>query len=89
MSPRWWKDIDLIKSLNYARDRMVECYYRILAVYYEPYYSHARLIATKVIALLSIMDDTYDNYSTREEGKLINEAIQRSVYILTFLTYCT
>ncbi|XP_042400333.1 alpha-humulene synthase-like [Zingiber officinale] len=73
----WWNDLALAKSLNFARDRIVECYYWIHNVHFEPHYSRARLICTKVIALLSLLDDIYDNYSTLQESQLLTEAIQR------------
>ncbi|XP_074561961.1 alpha-humulene synthase-like [Curcuma longa] len=73
----WWNDLALVKSLKFARDRVVECYYWIVAVYFEPQYSRARLITSKAISLMSIMDDIYDNYSTLEESRLLTEAIER------------
>uniref|UniRef100_A0A1D1ZD67 (-)-germacrene D synthase n=1 Tax=Anthurium amnicola TaxID=1678845 RepID=A0A1D1ZD67_9ARAE len=73
----WWKELGLIQSLNFARDRMVECYFWILGVYYEPCFSHARRMMTKVIALLSVLDDIYDSYGTLEELELLTNAIQR------------
>ncbi|XP_042425872.1 alpha-humulene synthase-like [Zingiber officinale] len=73
----WWNDLALVKSLKFARDRVVECYYWIVAVYFEPQYSRARLITSKVISLMSIMDDIYDNYSTLGESRLLTEAIER------------
>ncbi|XP_042404058.1 alpha-humulene synthase-like [Zingiber officinale] len=73
----WWNDLGLAKSLNFARDRMVECYYWIVNVHFEPQYSRARLICSKVILFLSLMDDIYDNYSTLQESQLLTEAIQR------------
>ncbi|KAG6495716.1 hypothetical protein ZIOFF_043542 [Zingiber officinale] len=73
----WWIDLALAKSLNFARDRIVECYYWIHNVHFEPHYSRARLICSKVLALVSLMDDIYDNYSTLQESQLLTEAIQR------------
>nr|XP_018684349.1 PREDICTED: alpha-humulene synthase-like [Musa acuminata subsp. malaccensis] len=68
----------LIKAIqSFARDRLVECYFWILAIYFEPYYSRARVITTKVIAHISILDDIYDVYSTLEESQRLTEAIQR------------
>ncbi|URE20847.1 hypothetical protein MUK42_13426 [Musa troglodytarum] len=72
----WWNDL-LSKNLSFARDRMVECYYWILAVYFEPHYSHAQVITTKVAAMTSILDDIYDLCSTLEESQLLTQAIQR------------
>ncbi|XP_065048743.1 alpha-humulene synthase-like isoform X2 [Musa acuminata AAA Group] len=79
-------DFNLLQSVHreelknitiFARDRLVECYFWILAVYFEPYYSRARVITTKVIAHISILDDIYDVYSTLEESQRLTEAIQR------------
>ncbi|XP_041025260.1 (-)-germacrene D synthase-like [Juglans microcarpa x Juglans regia] len=74
---RWWKDLDFAMKLHFARDRVVECFW-IVAVYFEPQYSLARKILTKVIALTSIIDDIYDVYGTLEEIKIFTEAIERN-----------
>ncbi|KAL2466529.1 Alpha-humulene/(-)-(E)-beta-caryophyllene synthase [Abeliophyllum distichum] len=74
---RWWKELDLVTILPYARDRVVECYFWAMGVYHEPQYSVARIILTKTIAMTSIIDDTYDAYGTVEELEVFTEAIQR------------
>nr|XP_009387495.1 PREDICTED: alpha-humulene synthase-like [Musa acuminata subsp. malaccensis] len=74
---KWWNEIAPSKSLDFARDRLVECYYWTLGIYFEPHYSRARMITAKVFALISIMDDIYDVYSTLEESQQFTEAIQR------------
>ncbi|KAG5546367.1 hypothetical protein RHGRI_018520 [Rhododendron griersonianum] len=74
---RWWKDLDFSRKLPFARDKVIECYFWILGVYFEPQYFLARRILTKVIALTSIIDDIYDVYGTLEELVLFNDAIQR------------
>ncbi|XP_042428271.1 alpha-humulene synthase-like isoform X1 [Zingiber officinale] len=73
----WWNDLALAKSFKFARDRVVECYYWIVTMFFEPQYSRARVITSKAISLMSIMDDIYDNYSTMEESRLLTEAIER------------
>jgi len=74
---RWWKELGLSTKLSFARDRIVECYFWILGVYFEPHYSKARLMMTKLIALLSLTDDIFDNYGTIRELQQYNEVIQR------------
>ncbi|XLR36264.1 hypothetical protein S83_064164 [Arachis hypogaea] len=74
---KWWKELNVAVKLPYARDRIVECCNWILAVYFEPQYSQARKILIKLIALISIIDDTYDAYGTIAELKLFTEAIER------------
>nr|WHO15131.1 valencene synthase [Alpinia oxyphylla] len=73
----WWNDLALAKSLSFTRDRIVEGYYWILSMCYEPQYSRARVMCAKAFCLLSIMDDIYDNYSILEERRLLTEAIKR------------
>ncbi|XP_065628263.1 (-)-germacrene D synthase isoform X1 [Quercus suber] len=74
---RWWKDIDVATNLSFARDRVVELYFWILGVYFEPQYSLARRILTKTICMASIIDDIYDVYGTHEELELFTDAIKR------------
>ncbi|XP_060671882.1 terpene synthase 1-like [Ziziphus jujuba] len=74
---RWWKNLDFQRKLPYARDRVVELYFWILGEYFEPQYSLARELATKVITMISILDDTYDAHGTYEELKLFTEEIKR------------
>lgn len=83
---RWWKGLDVPNNVPYARDRMVECYFWALGVYFEPQYSRARIFLTKVISMATILDDTYDAYGTYEELKIFTEAIQRYL-LLTPSTY--
>ncbi|XP_034677074.1 valencene synthase-like [Vitis riparia] len=74
---RWWKELDFATKLPFARDRLVECYFWILGVYFEPQYVRARRILTKTISMTSIIDDIYDAYGTFEELELFTKAIER------------
>ncbi|KAK6116877.1 hypothetical protein DH2020_049368 [Rehmannia glutinosa] len=73
---RWWKELDLVSKLSYARDRVVECYFWTLGVYFEPQYSRARVMLAKTIAMISIIDDTYDSYGTLDELAIFTDAIE-------------
>ncbi|PWA72532.1 amorpha-4,11-diene synthase [Artemisia annua] len=73
----WWKYFDAPNNLPYARDRLVESYFWAQGVCCEPQYSRARIFLTKVIIMLTVIDDTYDAYGTYDELKIFNEAIQR------------
>ncbi|KAG6689496.1 hypothetical protein I3842_11G178300 [Carya illinoinensis] len=73
----WWKDLDFSRKLPFIRDRVVECYFWILGVYFEPQYCFARRMLTKVISMTSVIDDIYDVYGTMEELDLFTEAIER------------
>ncbi|WOH14534.1 hypothetical protein DCAR_0934053 [Daucus carota subsp. sativus] len=74
---RWWKDLDFANKLSFARDRVVECYFWISGVYFEPRYTEARVFLTKVISLTSIVDDIYDVYETIEELQQFTDAIEK------------
>ncbi|KAL5765295.1 hypothetical protein ACOSQ2_017889 [Xanthoceras sorbifolium] len=74
---RWWKDLNLVSELSYARDRIMEIYFWIVAVYFEPCFARARTIFTKTMKLSSLVDDTYDAYGTIEELRCFTDAIQR------------
>ncbi|XP_022144020.1 (-)-germacrene D synthase-like [Momordica charantia] len=74
---RWWKDLKLVEKLSFARDRCVECYIWAMAICFEPKYSLARIITSKIIMMQSILDDIYDAYGTFEELQLFTRAIER------------
>ncbi|KAK4484398.1 hypothetical protein RD792_006977 [Penstemon davidsonii] len=74
---RWWKELDFRKKLPFARDRVVECYFWVLGIYFEPQYRFARRTLSKVIAMASTIDDIYDVYGTLDELQLFTDAIQR------------
>ncbi|KAF7123219.1 hypothetical protein RHSIM_Rhsim12G0173000 [Rhododendron simsii] len=74
---RWWKEWDLRSHIPYVRDRAVECFFYSTAVCFEPQYSLARLVLTKTMIMISVLDDTYDAYGTYEELKCFTNAVQR------------
>ncbi|KAF4372308.1 hypothetical protein G4B88_007052 [Cannabis sativa] len=74
---RWWKESDFVHKFPFARDRSVELYLWILAVYYEPQYYLARIILFKIISFATIADDIYDSYGTFEELKLLTDVVKR------------
>ncbi|XP_062005979.1 (-)-alpha-pinene synthase-like [Rosa rugosa] len=74
---RWWRKLDFEKKLPFARDRVVELFFWIVGVYFEPQYSTGRIIMTKVAVLLIVLDDIYDAYGTFEELVIFTKAIDR------------
>ncbi|WVZ95133.1 hypothetical protein U9M48_040934 [Paspalum notatum var. saurae] len=73
----WWKDFQSRTDLRFARDRLVEIHFWMMAVVYEPYYSYSRIMLTKLIIFVSLFDDLYDNYSTTEESNIFTSAMER------------
>ncbi|XP_038711371.1 probable terpene synthase 6 [Tripterygium wilfordii] len=74
---RWYDKLDIPSNFPYARERIAETHIWSVGTYFEPQYSDARIILTKVITMISILDDTYDLYGTIEELRLLTPAIQR------------
>ncbi|XP_004497487.1 probable terpene synthase 2 [Cicer arietinum] len=74
---KWSKELGITKKLPFARDRIVECCFWSMSVYFEPQYSQARKMMSKVIAHLSFIDDTYDSYGTVDELELFTKAVER------------
>ncbi|KAK7262671.1 hypothetical protein RJT34_30246 [Clitoria ternatea] len=86
---KWWNELDIPGKLPFVRDRIVECCFWILGVYFEPQYSQARKIMMKVISMISIVDDTYDAYGIIDELELFTDAIERwDVSCLDVLPEC-
>ncbi|KAL0353567.1 UNVERIFIED_CONTAM: Germacrene-D synthase [Sesamum angustifolium] len=73
----WWRALDFANRLSFARDRVSECYFWIVEVYFEPRYHKARIMLTKVLNLTSILDDVYDVYGTLDDLQLFTDIIQR------------
>ena len=74
---RWWKNLEVESNLSYVRDRLVECYFWVVSVYFEPKYNIGRRIVIKSLSLLLIIDDTYDAYGTFVELNQFTDAIHR------------
>ncbi|KAL6649980.1 hypothetical protein ACP70R_014204 [Stipagrostis hirtigluma subsp. patula] len=67
MYVRWWRDLYDDVKLNYTQDRAVELYFWASGVFLGEGNAHARIVLAKMIALSSLMDDTYDVRATLEE----------------------
>uniref|UniRef100_A0ACD5V367 Uncharacterized protein n=1 Tax=Avena sativa TaxID=4498 RepID=A0ACD5V367_AVESA len=74
---RWGNDLYEEIDLNYSRNRIVECYFWSHTVHYEQQYGQARIVLAKIFVIATLLDDTFDMHATLEEGRQLNEAIQR------------
>ncbi|KAG5588620.1 hypothetical protein H5410_049054 [Solanum commersonii] len=74
---RWWKDLDYENKYPYARDKLVECYFWATGVYFGPQYKRARRMLTKLIVIITIIDDLYDAYATYDELVPYTDAVER------------
>lgn len=77
---RWWKDLNFMTTLPYAKDRIMECHFWTVGVYFEPQYSQARIMLAKTIAMISIVYDTFNGSDSVKELDIYTDAIQRYEY---------
>nr|CAB3479944.1 unnamed protein product [Digitaria exilis] len=73
----WWKDLRSRVDLTFSRDRLVEMHFWMMGILYEPYYSYARIMLTKQVPFVALLDDIYDNYSSTEESNIFTTALER------------
>ncbi|KAF8651413.1 hypothetical protein HU200_063411 [Digitaria exilis] len=73
----WWRDLYDSVKLTYSRDRIVECYFYSITLFHGEENSIARIILTKMYAILVLLDDTFDVRATFEEAQMLDEAVQR------------
>ncbi|KAL0389338.1 UNVERIFIED_CONTAM: Gamma-cadinene synthase [Sesamum calycinum] len=68
---------NLYKKELHDLSRLVEGYFWGTAFRFQPQHSYARIAITKSVLMLTIMDDTYDNYATLEEADLFTEILEK------------
>ncbi|XP_062119906.1 terpene synthase 10-like [Humulus lupulus] len=73
----WWESTGLGQKLEFARDRMMVNYLWTIGVSFEPHYTSCRRMATKVNALITVIDDIYDVYGTLDELELFTDVVER------------
>ncbi|KAB5512052.1 hypothetical protein DKX38_029080 [Salix brachista] len=74
---RWWNDLNFAEELPYARDRIVEIYFSMNGIHFEPQYAFSRMMTSKYTKFISLVDDTYDAHASFEEIQHFTDAIER------------
>ncbi|WCJ38723.1 Terpene synthase 5 [Euphorbia peplus] len=74
---RWWINSNVVESLPYIRDRIVEAYTWTLGSIFEPQHSSSRILLCKYVIATSLLDDTYDSYGSIDELQLLTFAFER------------
>ncbi|EYU31459.1 hypothetical protein MIMGU_mgv1a026799mg [Erythranthe guttata] len=79
LSARTYKCLSVImcRSMPYARDKLTECYLWGVAFHFEPQYSYVRKAVAKAVKMVTVIDDTYDNYATLNEAQLFTDVLER------------
>ncbi|XP_031394710.1 monoterpene synthase-like isoform X2 [Punica granatum] len=73
---RWWTELGLGK-MTFSRDNLVEHYLWTAFMVFDPKYKDLREMTTKVIAMITLIDDIYDSLGTLEELELLTRLIDR------------
>ncbi|KAL3513666.1 hypothetical protein ACH5RR_026383, partial [Cinchona calisaya] len=77
LEARWWKKTGLAEKLTFARDIMVENFFWTIGIISEPQHGYGRRMLTMVAALITAIDDVYDDYGTLGELELFTGAVER------------
>ncbi|XP_052177612.1 tricyclene synthase TPS4, chloroplastic-like [Diospyros lotus] len=71
---RWWEDMGLATKLSFARDRLIESFFWTLGMASDPQLSDCRKALTRVVKLITIIDDVY---GSMDELELFTLAVER------------
>lgn len=74
---RWWNHTGVSKKLSFVRDRIMESYFCSVGLVPNPQYSMCRKGLTKIIALVTSIDDVYDEYGSFEQLEIFTQAVER------------
>ncbi|KAI3868715.1 hypothetical protein MKX03_025965 [Papaver bracteatum] len=74
---RWWNNMGIAKKLNFARDRLVECFLSNIGCSWEPRNERCREWLTKILSFALVIDDIYDFYGSLEELEIFTDVIER------------
>ncbi|PIN04578.1 Tricyclene synthase [Handroanthus impetiginosus] len=74
---RWWKRVGLANKLSFARDRLIESFFWAVGMVFQPQFSKCRVGLTKVVKLITVLDDIYDVYGSPEELQQLTDAVEK------------
>ncbi|KAI3944648.1 hypothetical protein MKW98_021106 [Papaver atlanticum] len=74
---RWWNNMEIAKNLNFARDRLVECFLSNIGCSWEPRNERCREWLTKILSFALVIDDIYNVYGSLEELEIFTDVIER------------
>lgn len=73
---RWWMGLGLAQEIPATRDQILKWYMFPLTILQGQSFSRYRIEITKIIAIVSIVDDIFDVIATQEELTRFTEAIK-------------
>ncbi|CAA2967498.1 Alpha-farnesene synthase [Olea europaea subsp. europaea] len=75
---RWWRDLDLLETLIFTRDRAVESFLWAVGIVSEPQHESLRKWLTIVLVFIMIIDGVYDIYGSIEELECFTRDVNRN-----------
>ncbi|RXH75979.1 hypothetical protein DVH24_042766 [Malus domestica] len=77
----WRVDMGLAEKLSFTRDRLMKYFFWSVGIIFEPQYSHVRKELTKMVALVTTIDDVYDmGYQSCRKSPTLHEAMFPNMY---------
>ncbi|KAL3740487.1 hypothetical protein ACJRO7_021724 [Eucalyptus globulus] len=73
----WWKELGMAKELKCARDQPMKWYMWPMAILTETGLSQERVLVTKPISFIYIIDDIFDVYGTIEDLTAFTDVVNR------------
>ena len=73
--------------MNFSRDRLVEHYFWSAIIVHESGFELSRVWLTKIISMVTLIDDIYDVYGTLEELELLTDFVERFAQSLCTVDY--
>jgi len=73
---RWWMGLGLAQEIPATRDQILKWYMFPMTILQGQSFSRYRIEITKIIAIVSIVDDIFDVVATQEELSRFTEAIK-------------
>ncbi|CAK9161367.1 unnamed protein product [Ilex paraguariensis] len=73
----WWRDSGFKENLSFSRDRLMENFLWVMGGIFEPQFSKCRKDLTKMVCILTAIDDMYDIYGSLDELEHFTDAVNR------------
>jgi hypothetical protein len=74
---RWWRGLGFKDELTFSRDRLMENYLWAMGSTFEPQFSKCRIGLTKLVCIITAIDDMYDIYGSLDELECFTDAVDR------------
>ncbi|CAA0830738.1 terpene synthase 02 [Striga hermonthica] len=74
---RWWREVGLANKLSFARDRLMESFMWTVGMVPQPQFGKCRVGLTKVVNLITVLDDIYDVYASPQDLQHLTHAVHR------------